>query len=179
VIGDASADHKPRSDVVVVVDGTVVGGSDVVVVGAVVVDVVVVDGVTGAVVVVATGCVVVVVGARVVVVGARVAGVVVDVGNKAEPGSVETFDDLALGGAEGPSARRGEPVVVLVVVGPAAGLAVVVVLVATVVGGNRADVSPTLWPCTLNGWSSWCTITNNAATARTIAVAQLHCSNRR
>lgn len=165
----------------VVVDGTVVGGSDVVVVGAVVVVVVgavvvvvvvVVDAVIGAVVLVAAGCVV-------VVVGARVAGVVVDVGNKAEPGSVETFDDLALGGADGPSARRGESVVEVVVVGPAAGFAVVVVLVAGVVGGTKTEVSPTVWPCTLNGWSSWCTTTNNAATTRTIAVAQLHCGNRR
>jgi hypothetical protein len=99
VIGDASAVHKPRSDVVVVVDGTVVGGSDVVVVGAVVVVVVVVvDGVIGAVVVVAAGCVV-------VVAGERVAGVVVDVGNSTESGSVEIFDDLALEGAEGSSDR--------------------------------------------------------------------------
>jgi hypothetical protein len=65
------------------------------------------------------------------------------------------------------------------VVGPAGGFAVVVVLVAWIVGGNRAEVSPTVWPRTLSGWSSWCTITNKAATARTIAVAELHCSNRR
>jgi hypothetical protein len=111
-------DHKPRSDVVVVVDGSVVGGSVVVVVvvvGTVVVVgavVVVVDGVIGAVVVVfAMGCVV-------VVAGERVAGVVVDVGNNTESGSVETFDDLALEGAEGANDCRGEPLVELVVVGP-------------------------------------------------------------
>jgi hypothetical protein len=84
-------DHKPRSNVVVVVDVVVVGGADVVVAGTAVV---VVDGEIGAVVVVATGCVVVVAGERVV-------GVVVDVGNKTDSGSVEIFDDLALAGAEG------------------------------------------------------------------------------
>lgn len=75
----------------VVVDGAVVGGSDVVVDGAVVV---VVCGVIGAVVVVAVGCVVVVADEGVV-------GVVVDVGKRTESGSVETFDDLALDGAVG------------------------------------------------------------------------------
>ena len=162
-------DYKPRNNVVVVVDGAVVGGADVVVGGAVVV---VVDGVIGAVVVVAMGCVVVGAGER----GARV---VVDVGSKTESGSVETFDDLALAGAEGSSDCRGESVVELVVVGAAAGFVVVVVLVAVVVGGSRAEVSPTVWPCTLSGWSSWCTIMNKPATARPLAVTELHCSNRR
>jgi predicted membrane-bound mannosyltransferase len=75
---------------VVVVGGTVVGGSDVVVNGAVVV---VVCG-AGAVVVVAVGCVVVVADEAVV-------GVVVDVGKRMESGSVEIFGDLALAGAVG------------------------------------------------------------------------------
>jgi hypothetical protein len=72
-----------------VVDGSVVGGADVVVGASVVV---VVGGLVGAVVVVVAGCVVVVPGARVV-------GVVRGAGKRTESGSVETFDDLALGGA--------------------------------------------------------------------------------
>jgi hypothetical protein len=154
---------------VVVVDVVVVGGADVVVAGTAVV---VVDGEIGAVVVVATGCVVVVAGERVV-------GVVVDVGNKTDSGSVEIFDDLALAGAEGLGDCGAEEVVELVVLGPAAGFAVVVVLVAGVVRGNRTEVSPTVWPCALSGWSSSCTTMNKAATARTITVVELHCSNRR
>lgn len=161
-------DHNPSSDVVVVVDGSVVGGADVVVV----VVVVVVGGLIGAVVVVALGC---------VVVGAseRVVGVVVDVGKLTESGSVEIFDDLALDGTFRLGDFPGELVVELVVVGPAAGSAVVVVLVGAVVGGNLAEISPTVWPCTFSGRSSWCTTTNKAATARATVVPQLHCSNRR
>jgi hypothetical protein len=155
--------------VVVVVEGSVVGGA-VVVVGASVV--VVVGELVGAVVVVAAGCVVVVPGARVV-------GVVRGAGNRTESGSVETFDDLALDGAVGRSDFPGELVVEVVVVGPAAGAAVVVVLVAAVVGGSLAEISPTVWPCTSSGRSSWCTTINKAATARTTVVPPLHCSNRR
>jgi hypothetical protein len=65
------------------------------------------------------------------------------------------------------------------VTGPAGGFAVVVVLVAGVVGGTLAEVSPTVWPGTLSGRSSWCTTKNKVATARTTAVIQLRCSNRR
>lgn len=156
----------------VVVDGVVVVGSDGVVIDTVVVvvggDVVVV----GAVVVVAAGCVVVVAGERVV-------GVVVVVGNKTESGSVEIFDDLALGGTVVVGEFLGEPAVGRVVLGAAAGCVVVVVLVAGFVGANLAVRSPTVWPCTLIGWSSWCTTTNKATTARRVAVSELHCSDRR
>lgn len=164
----SSVDHNPSSDVVVVVDGSVVGGAVVVVGGAVVV---VVGGLIGAVVVVAVGCV--------VVAGERVVGVVVVVGKWTEPGSVEIFDDLGLDGTFRLGDFPGELVVELVVVGPAAGSAVVVVLVAAVVGGNLAEMSPTVWPCTSSGRSSWCTTTNKAATARATVVPQLHCSSRR
>jgi hypothetical protein len=176
---DLSVDHKPSSNVVVVVDGSVVGGSDVVVGGVVVV--VVVGGLIGSVVV-AVGCVVVVavaVGCVVVVAGERVGGVVAGVGKRTEAGSVEIFGDLALDGAARSGDFRGVSVVELVVVGPGGGSIVVVVLVAMVVGGNLAEMSPTVWPCTSSGRSSWCTTTNKAATTRTTAVAQLHCSSRR
>jgi hypothetical protein len=166
---DLSVDHKPSSNVVVVVDGSVVGGSDVVVGGVVVV--VVVGGLIGSVVV-AVGCVV-------VVAGERVGGVVAGVGKRTEAGSVEIFGDLALDGAARSGDFRGVSVVELVVVGPGGGSVVVVVLVAMVVGGNLAEMSPTVWPCTSSGRSSWCTTTNKAATARTTAVAQLHCKSRR
>jgi hypothetical protein len=175
---DLSVDHKPSSNVVVVVDGSVVGGSDVVV-GGIVVVVVVVVGLTGTVVV-AVGCVVVVaVGCVVVVAGERVGGVVAGVGKRTEAGSVEIFGDLALDGAARSGDFRGLSVVELVVVGPGGGSVVVVVLVAMVVGGNLAEMSPTVSPCTSSGRSSWCTTTNKAATARTTAVTQLHCSSRR
>jgi hypothetical protein len=163
---DVSVDHKPSSNVVVVVDGSVVGGSDVVVGGVVVV---VAGGLIGTVVV-AVGCVVVV---------ERVGGVVVDVGKRTEAGSVEIFDDLAFEGTARSGDFRGGSVVELVVVGPGAGSVVVVVLVAVIVGGTLGEMSPTVWPCTSSGRSSWCTTPNKAATARTTAVAQLHCSNRR
>jgi hypothetical protein len=81
--------HKPRRNVVVVVDGAVVGGADVVVDGSVVV---VVGEMVGAVVPVTVGC---------VVVGERVVGVVLGAGKRTESGSVETFDDLVLEGAVG------------------------------------------------------------------------------
>jgi hypothetical protein len=178
---DLSVDHKPSSNVVVVVDGSVVGGSEVVVGGVVVV--VVVGGLIGSVVV-AVGCVVVVavavaVGCVVVVAGERVGGVVAGVGKRTEAGSVEIFGDLALDGAARSGDFRGVSVVELVVVGPGGGSVVVVVLVAMVVGGNLAEMSPTVWPCTSSGRSSWCTTTNKPATARTTAVAQLHCNSRR
>jgi hypothetical protein len=160
-------DHKPSSSVVVVVDGSVVGGS--VVVGVAVV--VVVGGLIGTVVVA--------VGRVVVVAGERVGWVVVDVGKRTAAGSVETFDDLALDGAAGLGDFRGASVVEVVVVGAGVGAVVVVVLVVEVVVGNLAETSPTVWPCTSSGRSSWCTTTNKAATTRTTAVAQLHCSNRR
>lgn len=153
----------------VVVDGSVVAGSVVVVGGTVVV---VVCGVDGAVVVV------VAVGWVVVVAGTRVVGVVVEGGNNTESGSVETFDDLALAGSVGIVDFFRESVVELVVVGLTAGFAVVVV-VARVVGGSLAGISPTVWPCTSSGRSSWCTTTNKPATTRTLVVTQLHCSNRR
>lgn len=157
----------------VVVDGSVVGGSVVVVVGGGAVVVVVVGGLIGAVVVVAAGCVVV------VVVDERDVGVVVGVGKRTESGSVEIFDDLALDGAVRSGDFRGALVVELVVVGSAARSVVVVVLVATVVVGSLAGTSPTVWPCTSSGRSSWCTTTNKPATTRTIVVRQLHCSSRR
>jgi hypothetical protein len=186
-------DHNPSRPVVVVVDGSVAGGS-VVVVGGVVV--VVVGGLIGAVVVVvvaagfvvgvaagfvvgvAAGFVVVAAG-FVVVVGERVVGVVVGLGKMTEAGSVEIFDDLALDGTFRLGDFPVELVVELVVVGPAAGSPVVVVLVAGVVGGDFAEISPTVWPWTSSGLSSWCTTTNKAATAKATVVPQLHCSNRR
>jgi hypothetical protein len=171
-------DHNPSSGAVVVVDGSVVGGADVVVGGGAVV--VVVGGLIGAVVVVAEGRVVVVAEGRVVVVaGERVVGVVVDAGMRTEPGSVEIFDDLAVDGTLRLGDFPGEMVVELVVVAPDAGSDVVVVLVAGIVGGNLAEISPTVWPCTLSGRSSWCTTTKRAATARAAVVPPLHCSNRR
>jgi hypothetical protein len=65
------------------------------------------------------------------------------------------------------------------VLGPADGFAVVVVLVAGSVRGNRTEESPTVWPCTLSGRSSWCTTTSKAAMKTTVAVAELHCTIRR
>jgi hypothetical protein len=158
---------------VVVVDGSVVGGSVVVVAGAVVV-------VVGAVVVVAVGCVVVVAAARVVGVeaGARVVGVVLGAGKRTEPGNVEIFDDFGLDGAFASGVFPGA-VVELVVVDPAAGAAVVVVVVTAVGEGNFAETSPTVWPRTSSGRSSWCTTTKRPATATTTVVPQLHCSSRR
>jgi len=104
---------------------------------------------------------------------------VLGAGKSTEPGSVEIFDDFALDGAFRAGDLPGVPVVEVVVVGPAAGFAVVVVLVAGTTGGNLTETSPTACPCTLTGRSSWCTTANKAATAMTTVVPELHCSIRR
>jgi hypothetical protein len=165
----------------------VVGGSVVVVGGSVVV---VVDG--GAVVVVVG------VGADVGVVGGLdvavttgwvvavppgwVVGVVVDGGSKAEAGSVETFDDLALEGVFGGGAFFG--VLELVVAGLVTGFAVVVVVAAVVVvvvvvGGASACELRAASPCTLTGMSCWCTTSNSTATARRATVIHSRCNSLR
>jgi hypothetical protein len=150
--------------VVVVLGGSVV---DVVVVGAVVV-------VVGAVSVV--GAVVDVTGGCVVVGAARTNGIVVDVGNSAEPGSVETFCTLALAGVA--VLDFAGSVVGVVVLGVPIGC-VVVVLVTVVVGPKLAAVFSSVWSWMLSGSSSWWTVTPKATTARRTVVAQLHCSIRR
>jgi hypothetical protein len=149
---------------VVVVDGTVAGGPEVVVVAG------------GDVVVVAAAVVVVTGGCVVDVAADRVAGIVVEVGMRAESGRVETFDGFALAGAVVVVDSLGRGMVELVVGGAPACPSVVVVDVA---GGNSDAKSLTAWPYTPVGWSSRCTTTNKVATARSVAATQLHCSNRR
>ena len=153
------------SVVVVVVVGGGGGVVVVVVVGAVVVEI-------GAVVVVAGGCVT-------AVAGARAAGVVVAVGNRTEPGSVETFDELAFRGARVLVPFSEACVGALVVGGPGTGDDVVVVLFPGVVGDDSSAMAPSCAPRSCTGCSSWCTTTSKAPAARRSTATQLHCSNRR
>lgn len=152
----------------VVLDGAVVVGSVVVVVGS---DVGA-TGAVGAVVVVSGGCVVVETCARVV-------GVVVGVGKRADAGSVDTFGRLAFGSSVAAVSFFGAAVVELVVVGAAGVVSVVVVLVVCVARCNLGAISPTVCTRTLKGLSSSCTTTKRTATARGAVVTQLHCSIRR
>jgi hypothetical protein len=104
---------------------------------------------------------------------------VVVVGNRVESGSVDTFDRLAFECSVATVCFSGEALVELVVVGAAGVVVVEVVLVAGVARCSLAAVSPTVWPRTPKGCSSWCTTTKRAATARTVVARQLHCSIRR
>jgi hypothetical protein len=104
---------------------------------------------------------------------------VVDVGEGAASGRVDTFDRLAFACSGAAVSFVGEAMVELVVVGAAGEVVVVVVLLVAVARCSLTAASPTVWLRTLKGCSSWWTTTKSAATARTVVARQLHCSIRR